>query len=132
MKINDPEKTQSGFTLIEVVIALAIFTVGILAVFSLHISSIRGNTVARGVTENVTAATSKVEELMAADYDDLASGSGTDGYFSINWNVADNCLGTLDLGSHKCVTVEVSSTVNRDRKKVINLNFLRIPLDNDT
>ena len=129
---NDPEKIESGFTLIEVVIALAIFSIGILAVFSLHISSIGGNAVARGVTENVTAAAAKVEELMAEDYDALASGSGTDGYLSINWNVVNDCLSGLNLGDHKCVTVTVSSTVNGQREKEINLDFLRIPLDTDT
>ena len=69
MKKNDPEKVESGFTLIEVVIALAIFSIGILAVFSLHISSIGGNAVARGVTENVTADDAMVDYLLAVDYD---------------------------------------------------------------
>ena len=133
MIINDPEKAGSGFTLIEVVIALAIFTIGILAVFSLQISSIGGNAAARGVTENVTAAAAKVEELMAVDYDDLASEPPyTDGDLSIGWNIVDNCLSGLNLGNHKCVTVTVESTVNGDRQKEINLDFLRIRLDTDT
>lgn len=137
MIINDPGKAESGFTLIEVVIALAIFSIGILAVFSLHISSIGGNAVARGVTENVTAAAAKVEELMAADYEGLASSpvpvpvDGSD-YLSINWTVETNCLGGLDLGDHKCVTVTVRSTVNGGREKAINLDFLKIPLDTGT
>ena len=136
MIINDPEKAGSGFTLIEVVIALAIFTIGILAVFSLQISSIGGNAAARGVTENVTAAAAKVEELMAVDYDDLddlaLESPYTDGDLSIGWNIVDNCLGGLNLGNHKCVTVTVESTVNRDDQKEIKLDFLRIPLDTDT
>lgn len=140
MKKKDSEKAESGFTLIEVVIALAIFSIGILAVFSLHISSIGGNAVARGVTENVTAAAAKVEELMATDYEDLALAPGTQGpfpvdgsdYLSIQWTVNDNCLGGLDLGDHKCVTVTVSSTVNGGQEKEINLDFLKIPLDTDT
>jgi len=129
--INTGTKNEGGFTLIEVVIALAIFSVGILAVFSMHFTSIGGNALARGVTENVTAASGKVEELMAANYDDLVPGGPdiVDGYLSVSWNVTDNCLGGLDLGDHKCVTVTVSSIVNADREKEIKLDFLRIPLD---
>jgi prepilin-type N-terminal cleavage/methylation domain-containing protein len=74
--INTGAKNEGGFTLIEVVIALAIFSVGILAVFSMQFTSIGGNALARGVTENVTAASGKVEELMAANYDDLEPGPG--------------------------------------------------------
>ena len=140
MIINDSEKAGSGFTLIEVVIALSIFTIGILAVFSLHISSIGGNALARGVTENVTAAAAKVEELMAADYEDSALEPGPHGpfpvdgsdYLSIEWPVTDNCLSGQGLGDHKCVTVTVTSTVNGDDQKTINLDFLRIPMDTDT
>lgn len=136
MIINDSEKSGSGFTLIEVVIALAIFTIGILAVFSLQISSIGGNAAARGVTENVTAAAAKVEELMAEDYDAVVTADWETvpdrPYLSRKWLVVDNCLGGLNLGNHKCVTVTVESTVNGDRQKVINLDFLRIPLDTDT
>ena len=95
----------------------------------MHISSIGGNAVARGVTENVTAAAAKVEELMAENYDDLTSGTETDGYLTINWDVVDNCLSGQNLYEHKCVMVTVSSTVNADSEKEINLDFLRIPLD---
>jgi len=131
---NPSPNNESGFTLIEVVIALAIFSVGILAVFSMHFTSIGGNALARGVTENVTAASGKVEELMATNYDDLVPGGPdiVDGYLSVSWNVTDNCLPGPEYGDHKCVTVTVSSTVNADRDKVINLDFLRIPLDTDT
>jgi len=130
--VSDPQKAEAGYTLIEIVIALAIFTIGILAVFSMHISSIGGNAAARGVTENVTVAAAKVEELMAENYDDLTSGTGTDGDASIEWTVADNCLSGLNIDSHKCVTVTVSSTVNGDDQKAISLDFLRIPLDTGT
>lgn len=134
--INNGAKNEGGFTLIEVVIALAIFSVGILAVFSMHFTSIGGNALARGVTENVTAASGKVEELMAADYELLVSGDPEPvddyPYLEVGWEVTDNCLGGLDLGDHKCVTVTVSSTVNADREKEIKLDFLRIPLDTGT
>ncbi|MBS1221788.1 MAG: hypothetical protein H6R23_1408, partial [Proteobacteria bacterium] len=68
---------ETGFSLIEVLVALAVFSIGLLAIFSMHFSSIKTNVVARGVTENITVATAKAEQLMALAYDhaDLAAGS---------------------------------------------------------
>ncbi len=64
-----------GFSLMEVMIAMAIFAVGMLGVFSMQISSINGNATARRVTKDVTWAMDKAEELLAQAYtntDDLA------------------------------------------------------------
>jgi hypothetical protein len=54
----------------EVLIAMAIFSVGILAIFSMQITATNSNALARNITENNTAAADKVEELMALAYDD--------------------------------------------------------------
>jgi len=35
--------TEAGFSLIEVLVALAVFSIGLLAIFSMHISSIKTN-----------------------------------------------------------------------------------------
>ena len=66
--------SSRGFTLIEVMISMAIFSIGILAVFSMQISSINGNATARRVTQDVTWAADKAEDLLAMAYsnnDDL-------------------------------------------------------------
>jgi type IV pilus assembly protein PilV len=148
-KSSRPEAFLSagGFTLLEVMIALAVFTVGLLAIFSMQFSAIKGNAVARGVTENVTVATAKAEQLMALAFDhaDLAAGNharaqdadgidnnlngqvdeaGETGYLNVDWQVQDDCLG-LDFQGHKCVEVHVSSTVNGQRQKDIRLDFVK-------
>jgi type IV pilus assembly protein PilV len=140
-------KLSNGFSLLEIMVALAVFSVGLLAIFSMQFSAIRTNAVARGVTENITVATAKVEQLMALPFDhaDLAPGlrqaamsadgidnnlngavdePGESGYLQIEWNVVDNCLGATFDG-HKCVQVHVSSTVNGDRQKEIRLDFIK-------
>jgi len=61
-------KQSQGFTFIEVLIALAIFSIGILGVAAMQTSSTRGNSAAGGVTSNVTWATDRVEKLMALPY----------------------------------------------------------------
>lgn len=140
-------KPSAGFTLLEVMVALAIFSVGLLAIFSMHISSLRTNTVARGVTENVTAAAAKAEQLLALAYDDpqLEAGlhepeqeedgidnnldgwideDGERGHLTLRWAVEDECLGA-DFQGHKCVRLEVTSVVNASRTRDIRINFIK-------
>jgi len=61
-------KQSQGFTFIEVLIAMAIFSIGILGVAAMQTSSTRGNSAAGGVTSNLTWAADRVEELMALPY----------------------------------------------------------------
>jgi len=67
---NAPKRlTDRGFTLLEVIIALAIFSVGIMAVASLQVSSTNGDTRARLATEAATAAHDQAEKLLSMNYD---------------------------------------------------------------
>ena len=61
---------QQGFTLIEVLIAVTLLTVGILAAASMQISALGGNSLAIRVTTASTLAASAIEELMQIGYDD--------------------------------------------------------------
>jgi len=62
-KSRETEKTN-GFTLIEVLIAIFILTVGILAVAAMQIASIQGNATAASVTEAINTGTSEIEGLL--------------------------------------------------------------------
>jgi prepilin-type N-terminal cleavage/methylation domain-containing protein len=124
-------RPAKGFTLIEVMVALTIFSVGLLAIFSMHISSIRGNALARGVTENATVAAGKIEQLMAMPFDDAAldpasphQETGPSGYHTIAWQVQEDCLGA-DFQGHKCVQLRVSSTVNGKQTKEVRIDFIK-------
>ena len=59
-----------GFTLIEVLIGMAIFAIGILAVTTMQIRSINQNASARIQTEATTLAADWMEQLLALPYDD--------------------------------------------------------------
>ena len=112
-------KNQNGFSLIEVLVAVTIFAVGLLALAKLQIVSIRGNSSARGVTEASVVAQSKFEELKLLPVSDPAladtDDTGTTGFgvaglsdtganadhsekvtvisgrtYSLDWNVAEN------------------------------------------
>ena len=54
--------TDQGFTLIEVLIAMAIFSIGILAVGTLVLSTTRNNTGSNILTQATMLARSKIEE----------------------------------------------------------------------
>lgn len=69
-------KESAGFTLIEVLIALVIFAIGILGVAALQSGSIRGNTSARGVTDIAVIATDRLEMLRSLPYDHPALATG--------------------------------------------------------
>lgn len=112
MMINQNEK---GFTLIEVLISMTIFSFGVLAIINMQLLSASINVKARGMTEAVIFAQNKIEELSALSYDDdLLKDSDTNGLadfdiikedvdatnadhtdlidprYSLFWNVADD------------------------------------------
>ena len=58
-------KKQDGFTLIEVLIALTIFAVGLLAIAAMQTSAIRMNATGNRVTEFSTVGIDKFEDLMS-------------------------------------------------------------------
>ena len=61
---------QAGFTLLEVIAAIAILCVGLLAVASMQTSSIQGNYTARLQTDGTTWAQDRLEKLLALPYSD--------------------------------------------------------------
>jgi len=75
-------KDESGYTLMEVIVAVAVLTFGLLAVASMQVSAIRGNSFAWDKTEATNWAGDRIEKLMRSGYNDLlsldADGDGTD------------------------------------------------------
>ena len=73
---------EEGYTLVEILIAIAILAFGLLAVATMQVTAIKTNATASGMSQGVTLAQAKVEELMNLPYGhtDLldADGDGTD------------------------------------------------------
>ncbi len=110
--------TESGFTLLEVVIALSIFSIGILALYKMQTLSIGQNATANRITTSSTWASRTVENLLNLPFDHAkledtngdklaglskTSTSGScasstadyceqspDGVYTLTWNVADD------------------------------------------
>jgi len=61
---------ESGFTLIEVLIALTVFAVGLIALAGMQITAIQGNSSSQSISAKVALADGVIEEFMAMDGND--------------------------------------------------------------
>jgi prepilin-type N-terminal cleavage/methylation domain-containing protein len=82
--------TNRGFSLIEVMIAMAIFSIGILAVGSMQLSTTKNNTTGNITTQATMLARQKIEELKNLSRSDLdtADGNDTVGIYDRDWVTA--------------------------------------------
>jgi type IV pilus modification protein PilV len=62
-----PGTQENGFTLIEVVIAIVVLTIGILSTYSMQVSSIQGNATANQLTTASTLALDQIEQILSWD-----------------------------------------------------------------
>jgi prepilin-type N-terminal cleavage/methylation domain-containing protein len=121
---------EKGFTLIEVVICMGIFAIGIMGVLTTQVATMRGNESTHEMTRASSWTDTHIEALLASPFDDpnLAAGAHQqvrDG-FTINWDVNDrdmNADGNTDLKEVQ-VLVNVPSPGNR---KTLRLFFIVSP-----
>ncbi len=81
---------DTGYTIVEVLIAIMIFSVGILGIAKMQVVSINANSIAGKYTEGSSFGTSEIEKIMAIAYDDEADGTVTQGIYTVNWTVTDS------------------------------------------
>jgi prepilin-type N-terminal cleavage/methylation domain-containing protein len=102
-----------GFTLIEVLIVMTIFSTGILAAAAMQITSTKGNASARRMTEATALAEKQIEDLMQLPYDhaDLDPANNpharSQGPYAVNWNVTEIDLDSDGINDSKKVDVAV-------------------------
>ncbi len=150
-KIKIKSHQDDGFTLIEVLIAIAIFSIGILAVASLQTYALTQTRSSRITTECLTLATQHAERLMAlpfydpSDVDftthpaDLVEGTYTAEddedfpRYQIQWTVIDDVpIGPLGPEYRLHATnaaITVSKTVRIQVAPLNNLNDIRASLE---
>jgi type IV pilus assembly protein PilV len=106
---------QNGFTLLEVLLAITIFSIGLLAVAAMQVSAIHGNKLGNEWTQATTLAQEQMEALKSGDITTAAYTPGaysdpnnpmtvtgaSGGIFNRSWNIAAN----TDFSVRATVTV---------------------------
>ena len=135
---------NQGFSLLEVMIALAIFSISIVALCGIQTQSIHQNYTASRITTADTWAAKRIEDLIALKYEDVkdtdgdgvgglsddttgtADGSLTspDGVFTLLWNVAGTAAAGVPLPDTKIVRIIVTSTRSGTGRQV-DLEYIK-------
>lgn len=112
---------ENGFTLIEILIAISIFAIGLLAVATLQITAFQGNRVGDELTKATMLAQMQIEALKGAGFNSAALAPVVDfsdfnnpidetglpgGRFTRTWTIAD----TAPVSFSRLVTVTVGWT----------------------
>ena len=136
-KIHKVTGNDGGFTLLEIIMAVSILTVGLLAVASMQISAMRNNSMAIDYTESTERVQDRVEKilnfnitnLVDANNDGLAGinavGNNADGKdeitdprYKVYWNVVEDWVG--GAGGHQVIGVNtVRVIVNWTDKGIV-------------
>jgi type IV pilus assembly protein PilV len=126
LNVNNFQKKLTrcdGFSIMETLIALSIFTIGILAVATLVLSSIGENASARRITEATALAEDRLEQLMAQSYDAISGGTAIEGAYEVVWDVAEDVI----VAQTKSITVTVSWQY-RGKQRNVTIRHLFSPL----
>lgn len=113
--LTGDEKEAQGFTILEVIIAISLLSVGLLAIANMQIMAIQKNSSARWQTEQTTYAQDKMEELMALSFThaDLDPAGNTHNEanppdnLTIRWDVFDDTT-TFPVPDTKLITITVT------------------------
>lgn len=100
---------DSGYSLIEVLLAVAILTIGMLGTSALALGVINGNSVSKDVTTGATLAQDKMESIREAGFLGLPTSDTTEieDYGDIQYTVGSE---TADYSAYKRITtIQVNS-----------------------
>jgi len=108
-------KKTDGFTLLEVLVAIVILSVGLLGMASLTVGIIKGNSFSNKVTTATTLAQEKMEDVRREGYDTVGNIGDQDedenpvtGYPEFRRITAIQGVGSPAVAGLKAITVTVS------------------------
>jgi len=141
---------QKGFSLLELMLAIAVFSVGVLAVGTIQVKSIKTTDTAKYVTEDLSMASAMLERFAALEYnhpDLVSSDNDYDGYdsstgllkqpdfvrqfgrYTISWEVFENYMGTTPALPAKRITMTITWTGEDGQTRVHSFEYVKV-LDN--
>lgn len=80
--------SRSGFTMVEVIIAIVILAFGLLGMAGTTALVVRQISLAEIATERSAALQTTLERLQALPFDSVSTGSDSVGIFAVDWNVS--------------------------------------------
>ena len=114
------ESGAGGFTLVEIMIALFILSVGLLAVATMQISAIRGNAMGNDVTHATLLAQDMLEQLKSStNILTVADSNDVEGIYNRSWTL------TAASGVARTATVTVSWTTMGNTHNVVLTTITR-------
>jgi len=123
----------SGFTLIEVMVAILIFSLGVLSTASMQTASLFANSKSVKFTEASQLAANQAEDINMASYETLVEGetevvsSGNNGEtYTIKKDVGPELSYTDSNGVNTFFAREITVTVGWDDKST-DLSFIKTP-----
>jgi prepilin-type N-terminal cleavage/methylation domain-containing protein len=90
---------RGGFTMVEVIIAMIILTVGVLGLAGTTAYVVRQVTLADLMTERAAAFQTIIDRIQSMDYDNVDTGSDSVGVFAVKWSAVN------DGAQNKIVTI---------------------------
>jgi prepilin-type N-terminal cleavage/methylation domain-containing protein len=78
-RMHSPKTKNEGFTLIELVVALLVFTVGIVGILKMHQASVQANSYNMQLTEAVAVAQNQLETLHGLAFTSTSMAVGVHG-----------------------------------------------------
>ena len=130
--VSSIQHPLQGFTLLEVMVAVAIMSIVLVSVYRLHSQSLAMNTQTRFYTQAPMLAQSKLAEMGTGEDSEFISDSGDFGeeFTGFSWNVAVDEVDIEALGeiSQDLKKIEVTVSYN-DNEFVYNLRTFRLIRD---
>ncbi len=105
------QKQETGFTLIEILLAIGILAFGLLAIASMQVMSIQTNSKANRITEGATMAMNQLELFMTQDYNTIAdTNTVVTQYYDMAWNVPTKDEANIFQTKHITITITPKHT----------------------
>jgi len=120
---------ERGFTFIEVLIVIAIFSIGVLAVAVMQVTAINTNAAARLSGEATALASNQLEALMALDYGHADLNPATNpheivqGVYTVNWIVTESDIDAD--GSNDCKTISVTVRCANPKARDVQIQYIK-------
>jgi len=88
---------RDGFSLVELVVALVILTIGILGLAGTTVYVVRQVAVAGMETDRAAALQAGIERMRAIGYDNIGTGTDTVGQYTVSWSVSSTATNSKTM-----------------------------------